>query len=327
MSNNTPPPPTSDSAGVAPLGTNWPHLSHYLNQLIQSTSQISGATHSTTLLQPPQHPLSVSSSGSDGSDSDDANEKDVRKEEDPAKVAEGSKEVDDSGVRSDSGEKTLSLEQISRKTIGGPSIDKEELLRRVVDLLDNEREEEVKPLLKEKLPGLEKVRLQSRKDLVLRQAHSSYGGPCQDDNLLDQICLDLMHKHKGQKGMQCIPGMATHVLISPPFLATQTMSNTSHINHPLRRAVSARHPPSHTPLLFDRSRRRAFRHFERTLRSDDRTRLLPGGSRAAERRLQLRLNQAHPLVEGLSTLEQVSRHPRALTRRFRVARRCRLLDY
>lgn len=99
----------------------YPHLGHYLFLLL-STSQGS----------PPrgQHPLSVSSSGeSDGSDNEDATG------------------TTDAGAEQKTPRRVPMLRTVS-STIRIGAIDKDAFVRKVVEMLDNAEEEEVKEMLK-----------------------------------------------------------------------------------------------------------------------------------------------------------------------------------
>lgn len=121
-------PPTTTAQ---PVVVEFPHLAHYVFSLL-ATSQASPPR------QAPAHPLSVSSSGeSDGSDEETPN-----------------------------GERTVELggeQQTPRKDKGehvngsNGSVDKEGLVRRIVELLDNEEEEQVKEVLRPLMGDLAKV--------------------------------------------------------------------------------------------------------------------------------------------------------------------------
>ncbi len=97
----------------------------------------------------------MSSSGSDGS-AEDGDENDQT-----AKLGDVISFPDDS-AHTEAGDKPSS----GVNKISSPSpevsraqalVDKEDLVRKVVEMLDNEREEDVKVLLKDKVPGLDKV--------------------------------------------------------------------------------------------------------------------------------------------------------------------------
>lgn len=118
-------PTTSTSSTQSPVLATYPHLAHYIFNLLNLVQQPAV----------PQHPLSVSSSGeSDGSDEDT-----------PETSESAGKGVGGSGE--------------TGKSSGRGAVDKEALVRKVVELLDNEEEEEVKDLLKTKIGDLGKVSL------------------------------------------------------------------------------------------------------------------------------------------------------------------------
>jgi len=123
-------PPTPINTSVL---TTYPHLGHYIYNLLQSISssppRISSGSASSGL----HHPLSVSSSGeSDGSDEDE--------------VGNGGQKTPKK--KNGNGNGTVA--------IGGAG-EKEILVRDIVELLDNEEEEEVKERLRPYLGDLAKV--------------------------------------------------------------------------------------------------------------------------------------------------------------------------
>ncbi|KAH8083689.1 hypothetical protein HD553DRAFT_273093 [Filobasidium floriforme] len=151
----------------SPLATQFPHLSHYIASLLQIAQQENAQAQRTKVAK---HPLSVSSASSDVHDNDNDNEDEA--EDGHAEKTQGrSREstssssppsVDISGSEGEG-------EEHERE----PSAQREELIRKVVDLLGNEKEEEVKAVVKERLGVLGN-----------------------DESYIDQVCLDLMHKHK-----------------------------------------------------------------------------------------------------------------------------------
>ncbi|KAK1922724.1 hypothetical protein DB88DRAFT_466843 [Papiliotrema laurentii] len=130
-----------------PVVVQYPHLAHYIFNLLSSS-----------LTSPPRaapaHPLSVSSSGeSDGSDED--------------QDATPREESEQAGLEQKTPKKS--------STSQGPptAADREGLVRKIVQLLDNEEEEQVKDILKPYMGELAK-----------------------DGILMDQVCLDCMHRRK-----------------------------------------------------------------------------------------------------------------------------------
>jgi hypothetical protein len=115
----------------------YPHLGHYIFQLLASVQP-----------SPPranQHPLSVSSSGeSDGSD-EDANENGAQA------TPNGSETAHDGG-----GGGTVQATPLSKLSQGttGKGFDREAMVRRIVELLDNEEEEMVKDILRPHMGNL-----------------------------------------------------------------------------------------------------------------------------------------------------------------------------
>lgn len=139
----------------------YPHLSHYVFSLL-----------STNFNSPPKaaashHPLSVSSSG----ESDDEDEgKDKENKDKP-------------GQNGDS----------KQAKANGEGVDKEALVRRIVKMLDNEEEDEVKDLLKPYMGDLGKVSAHR-----IRRTNYIADRTYQDEILMDQVCLDCMHRRRGQ---------------------------------------------------------------------------------------------------------------------------------
>lgn len=187
------------SGAITPsiLSSQFPHLSHYVNTLLQtanqeaitnkpqqSTSHI-GALASTIKedAKRDRHPLSVSSASSDVHDEDEmARDESMEPQDIDGEVLSPSKEKgttigsmstagSDAGDRlelpggSASGERAASVTSsgtsASRDDFAKPipvsSADREELTRSVVDLLSQEKEEEVKQVLKDKLGPLGNV--------------------------------------------------------------------------------------------------------------------------------------------------------------------------
>ncbi|KAK4689359.1 hypothetical protein P7C73_g739, partial [Tremellales sp. Uapishka_1] len=175
------------SAPTTPsVATLFPHLTHYITNLLQSI-QTSPNLHVA------QHPLSVSSSGeSDGSDSDG-----------------------DHGVAV--GQRTPQVGTAPKEIA---AVDRDGLVRKIVELLDNEEEEAVKDLLRPKMGELAK-----------------------DEILMDQVCLDCMHRRKDD--MDHIPYSS-----SAHLTPTRARASPSIVSHPLRPYTPTRVPSfrSRTPL-------------------------------------------------------------------------------
>lgn len=153
----------------------YPHLGHYVYNLL-ATAQIS--TSPPKAQTGSQHPLSVSSSGE--SDEED----------------EGGKEKGQGGE--------------GKKPDGIDQADKDSVVKRIVELLDNEEEEEVKEVLKPYMGDLAKVRDWFASLLAPCLSH---GADEQDDILMDQVCLDCMHRRRGESPLRR-PG--TLSLCAPP---------------------------------------------------------------------------------------------------------------
>lgn len=130
-----PAPGDSALAGPSVLDTS-PHLGNYIFKLVLSNAPRAASG---------QHPLSVSSSGG----SDDSDEADDDDDKQHARSESGTSSTDEDGqLKAPNG----------RRNAGGPSReDREELVRKVISLLDNEQEEDVKDLLREPMGELGKV--------------------------------------------------------------------------------------------------------------------------------------------------------------------------
>ena len=186
----------SGSLTPSPLATQYPHLSHYIASLLQIALQenlqaqanakengnaqdapASGASSAATtggVVKSTKHPLSVSSASSDVHDEDNNGDLNEKEEMDGvARSTTSSSSPPSVGVSAseDEGEPKLRLEipmtvhqplsSHSQSPVVGvahvPSAQREELIRKVIDLLGNEKEEEVKGVVKERLGVLGNV--------------------------------------------------------------------------------------------------------------------------------------------------------------------------
>ncbi|WVQ80977.1 hypothetical protein IAT38_003084 [Cryptococcus sp. DSM 104549] len=189
-SDDPTPIPAAPSGAATPTPSSvlssYPHLGHYIFSLLQNVqfSPPRGAA-------PTQHPLSVSSSGeSDGSGSDEEPGNVSQSESEAASATSGASAVSaSSGLSvSSAGTGTSSQESDGKRGASGPSAAvKEELVKKIVALLDNEEEEEVKVTLKPYMGELGK-----------------------DGILMDQVCLDCMHKRRDD-----VEGIAYAPLLTP----------------------------------------------------------------------------------------------------------------
>ena len=76
-----------------------------------------------------------------------------------------------------------------KKEDAGDQGDRDFVVKRIVELLDNDEEEEIKELLKPYMGDLAKV------SHLIHAYHTD--ADRQDDVLMDQVCLDCMHKRRG----------------------------------------------------------------------------------------------------------------------------------
>lgn len=123
--------PASSAAGMSSVITSYPHLAHYVFNLL-----------ATSVASPPRaapvHPLSVSSSGeSDGSDED-----------------AGPSDESEPGLEHQTPRKKVTAPAASA---GVGHADRDRLVRQIVQLLDQEEEEQVKEVLRPYLGDLAKV--------------------------------------------------------------------------------------------------------------------------------------------------------------------------
>ncbi|KIR63819.1 hypothetical protein I314_03225 [Cryptococcus bacillisporus CA1873] len=204
--------------------TTHPHLAHYIHSLLNNVH-----------FPPPrsalsQHPLSVySSGGSNDSDSDDEHHGNVSNVSQSGSEAASTSGA--SGVTKSSQEGGLakSDDGSSRKAT---TAEKEELVKKIVELLDNDQEEEIKGTLKPYMGELGK-----------------------DDLLMDQVCLDCMHKRRDDiEGLPYAPHLTpTRARASPavgarPYTPTRVPSFRSRT--PLSRTHSPVPPiPSHSSAI------------------------------------------------------------------------------
>ncbi|ORY24204.1 hypothetical protein BCR39DRAFT_590677 [Naematelia encephala] len=159
-----------------------PHLGHYIFNLLNSLQS-----------SPPrpgnQHPLSVSSSGgSEGSD------------DEPSGLGTG----EESETGEDNEQKTPKKKRIvssgsHRSGVNG--MDKDDIVRKVVDLLDKEEEDAVKETLKPFMGDLGK-----------------------DDILMDQVCLDCMHRRRDDlEGIPYAQHLTPNRARSSPAITSQPL--------------------------------------------------------------------------------------------------------
>ncbi|TXT09125.1 hypothetical protein VHUM_02599 [Vanrija humicola] len=178
------------------LETN-PHLSHYVFKLVLSNQSASRAPSGT------QHPLSVSSSGESDDDDDGGGEE-------PSDTASSADESDAAKPRNNT-----SNGRPTPAVVPGPSREeREELVRKIIDLLDNDQEEDVKDLLRGAMGELGK-----------------------DNFIMDQVCLDCMHRHRDDvSGVPYQEGSFTPTRVRRPY--TPTGLSTLRVRTPLARPHS-----------------------------------------------------------------------------------------
>lgn len=123
------------------LDTN-PHLAHYLFKMLVTSVATRNASG--------QHPLSVSSSGESDSDDDDhRHHTDGHSEHN-----EAASSADEDGQPKPPRSNTSSN---GNRPTGPTREEKEDIVRKIIDLLDNEQEEDVKDLLRSPMGDLGKV--------------------------------------------------------------------------------------------------------------------------------------------------------------------------
>lgn len=239
-SHSTPQTQSSAPSTASVLGSH-PHLGHYIFNLL-ATASSSPPRGNGSALGSGQHPLSVSSSG----ESDDE---------------------DDSGQRVDGDAVDRTPQKNRSATTNRFSVaigDKEDLVQRIVDLLDNEEEEKVKELLKPYLGELAKV-----SQLILPGVYRLIN---QDEILMDQVCLDCMHRRRGKlyfRRLQPFQGSELESLMSQTTSSMCHTRLTSHLlelAHPQRSKRQSAHirrlvcrPSARRHLLVDHNHLRSHR--------------------------------------------------------------------
>jgi hypothetical protein len=166
----------------------FPHLAHYITTLLASVHQPS---------PPRQHPLSVSSSGESDEDTPPGGRSRDEEQTSNGNGHAGADTKSDSGVSAVTSTSTSSTTG-DRKVSGtekSKDVDKAGLVRQIVELLDNEEEEKIKDVLKPLLGELANV----RSPLTACVASIMIAADPQDEILMEQVCLDCMHKRKGQQ--------------------------------------------------------------------------------------------------------------------------------
>ena len=176
--------------------TEYPHLGHYVYGLIanahNSPPRTNGLGANGSGLQ---HPLSVSSSGEsddEEDDDDDQAKKDLKKKKEDA----------------------------------GDQGDRDFVVKRIVELLDNDEEEEIKELLKPYMGDLAKV------SHLIHAYHTD--ADRQDDVLMDQVCLDCMHKRRGMSSPSTYLSSKTMSPVSSRIaLANCQTTSRAHLTLPI----------------------------------------------------------------------------------------------
>ncbi|ODN75768.1 hypothetical protein L202_05777 [Cryptococcus amylolentus CBS 6039] len=209
--------PTPTPTATTNVLSAHPHLGHYIFSLLNKAyfpPPRSAVGDGKPEKEKEKHPLSHSSGGSDDGSDDGANASADMDNED------GDVSQSESEAASQTSTATKSSEEGGSKK--ATSAEKEELVKRIVDLLDNEQEDELKVVLKPYMGELGK-----------------------DDILMEQVCLDCMHKRKDD--MENLP-YAPHLTptrnrggptISRPFTPSRVPSFRART--PLSRA--------HSPVL------------------------------------------------------------------------------
>nr|XP_019049786.1 hypothetical protein I302_00205 [Kwoniella bestiolae CBS 10118]OCF28716.1 hypothetical protein I302_00205 [Kwoniella bestiolae CBS 10118] len=204
-----PPQPPSTSPAPTPslTVTTYPHLAHYIFGLLQNVN-ISPTKH-TTSSSTGQHPLSVSSSG----ESDEESPSPPLTT--PSTTSVSSFEGNNTTLQ------TPKRQAGSRSEIVGrvSGVERDNLVKKIVELLDNEEEEKVKDVLKPFMGDLAK-----------------------DEILMDQVCLDCMHRRKDD---------VDQVPYAPHFTPTRARASPNPAAaHPLRPFTPTRVPSfrNRTPL-------------------------------------------------------------------------------
>ncbi|OCF32391.1 hypothetical protein I316_05816 [Kwoniella heveanensis BCC8398] len=212
-------PPALSSASPAPTPSivlaTYPHLAHYLFSLLQnvqfSPTKPGQPVSSSSSSSMNQHPLSMSSSG----ESDEEDET-FQSGTSAGDLASSSESESVSAVQ-----QTPKKQRYAKIEGGGISgVERDNLVKQIVDLLDNEEEEKVKDVLKPHMGELAK-----------------------DEILMDQVCLDCMHRRRDDA--ENVP-YAPHLT---PTRARGSPNPSAHVN-PLRPFTPTRVPSfrNRTPL-------------------------------------------------------------------------------
>ncbi|KAJ9124361.1 hypothetical protein QFC22_001161 [Naganishia vaughanmartiniae] len=237
----------SSFVGASPLASQYPHVYHYVNQLFNAATSSTvqePAVGSARLASAGEkaHPLSVSSStgSGSGSGSNSDEEGEAKRQQGAGEAASDAESEKNSDQRAKSA-RTVSVSSAASATSAAPSNtdtntsnasqakalnqeEKDEVVKSVVDLLNEEKEEQVKFVLKDKL-----------------------GSIGQDDGWMDQICLDLMHKHRDD--LEHIP-YQSHLAGRPPKASPSIAHALPHRPFTPTRVPSFR---SRTPLARSQS--------------------------------------------------------------------------
>jgi hypothetical protein len=145
----------SSLAPPSPLAAQYPHVYHYVHHLFQSAAAVPEATTTKEA-----HPLSVSSStgSGSGSGSNSDEERDAKPHESAPGKSKSARTVSVSSAASGVSAAPSTDTQGSGTSQKVPSLEeKEETIRAIVELLGEEKEEQVKDVLKDKLGAIGQV--------------------------------------------------------------------------------------------------------------------------------------------------------------------------
>jgi hypothetical protein len=139
-----------------------PHLAHYIFKLVLSNAQLTAAAATGGIAarhSSGQHPLSFSSSGESDDDDDDDDD-----DEEAGSLAilsahdtDGSSTDGDSSTSSGKGPSNGHARRAAPPPLGPSREEREELTRKVIELLDNDQEEDVKDVLRAHMGEMGKV--------------------------------------------------------------------------------------------------------------------------------------------------------------------------
>lgn len=147
---------TDSRSALSPLASQFPHVYHYVNQLFVAAAQES-TNAAGSRAGDKAHPLSVSSSTGSHSGGSNSDEEDALNKDGPGEREERAKKSARTVSVSSAASAASTAESSASGGVKLSQEEKDDVVRVIVELLGEEREEQVKRVLKDKLGAIGQV--------------------------------------------------------------------------------------------------------------------------------------------------------------------------